>query len=91
MILCRHEHGEPHLVLHAGLLHGITVGSTYAIFGTDLSDLQHPLATATIDKVETFTSLLPLGPVVLIRNKNRRVWYARLLKTFWRQLQRLLQ
>ncbi|KAK0484889.1 caspase domain-containing protein [Armillaria novae-zelandiae] len=81
MILCHHEHGEPHLVLHAGLLHGITVGSTYEIFGTDLSDLQHPLATVTIDKVETFTSLLvPLDPVFLISKKNRRVRYARLLK-----------
>ncbi len=80
MILCRHEHGELYLVLHAGLLHGITVGSTYEIFGTDLSDLQHPLATATIDKVETFTSLLSLDPVFLISNKRRRVWYARLQK-----------
>ncbi|KAK0194259.1 caspase domain-containing protein [Armillaria mellea] len=80
MILCRHEHGEPHLVLHAGLLHGITVGSTYEIFGTDLSTLQHPLAIVTIDKVETFTSLVALDPVFLISNKNRRVWYARLLK-----------
>ncbi|KAK0451584.1 hypothetical protein EV421DRAFT_1044539 [Armillaria borealis] len=81
MILCRHEHGEPHLVLHAGLLHGITVGSTYEIFGTDLSDLQHPFATVTIDNVETFTShLVPLDPVFFISNKNRRVWYARLLK-----------
>ncbi|KAK0499955.1 hypothetical protein EDD18DRAFT_1437283 [Armillaria luteobubalina] len=81
MILCRHEHGKPRLVLYAGLLHGITVGSTYEIFGMDLSDLQHPLATVTIDKVETFTSLLvPLDPVFLVSNKNRRVWYARLLK-----------
>ncbi|KAK0469283.1 caspase domain-containing protein [Desarmillaria tabescens] len=81
MILCRHEHGEPHLVLHAGLLHGVTVGSTFGIFRTDLSDLQHPLATVTINKVETFTSLLvPSDPTFLTSNKNRRVWYARLLK-----------
>ncbi|KAK0223712.1 hypothetical protein IW262DRAFT_1458748 [Armillaria fumosa] len=59
MILCLHEHGQPHLVLHAGPLHGMTVGSAYEIFGTGLSDLRHPLhATVTTDEVETFTSLL---------------------------------
>ncbi len=79
MILCRHESGEPHLVLHAGLLHGITVGSTFEIFRTDLSDLQHPLASATVRKVETFiSSLVLLDPTFLTSNKNRRVWYARL-------------
>ncbi|KAK0205134.1 caspase domain-containing protein [Desarmillaria ectypa] len=81
MILCRHENGEPHLVLHAGLLHGITVGSTFEIFRTDLPDSQHPLATATVSKVETFISLLvPLDSAFLTSNKNRRVWYARLQK-----------
>ncbi|KAK0194153.1 hypothetical protein F5146DRAFT_1183776, partial [Armillaria mellea] len=81
MILSRHESGERHLVLHAGLLHGITVGSIFGIFRTDLSDLQHPLAIATVRKVETFTSsLVPLDPTFLTSNKNRRVWYARLQK-----------
>ncbi|KAG7451529.1 uncharacterized protein BT62DRAFT_991060 [Guyanagaster necrorhizus] len=81
MILCRHEHGKLHLMLHAGLLHGITVGSTFEIFRTDLSELQHSLTTATVDKVETFISLLvPQDPAFLTSSKNRRVWYARLLK-----------
>ncbi|PBL03172.1 hypothetical protein ARMGADRAFT_1069725 [Armillaria gallica] len=81
MILCRHESGEPRLVLHAGLLHGITVGSTFEIFRTDLSDSQHPLASATVKKVETFIStLVPSDPTFLTSNKNRRVWYARLQK-----------
>ncbi len=81
MILCRHEPGKPHLVLHAGVLHGINEGSTFEIFRTDLSDLQHPLATATVTKVETSTSLLlPLDPTFLNSDMNRRVWYGRLLK-----------
>ncbi|KAK0500063.1 caspase domain-containing protein [Armillaria luteobubalina] len=81
MILCRHESGESSLVLHAGLLHGITIGSTFEIFRTDLSDFQHPLASATVRKVEAFTSRLgPLDPTFLTSNKNRRVWYARLQK-----------
>ncbi|KAK0469386.1 caspase domain-containing protein [Desarmillaria tabescens] len=81
MILCRHEQGEPHFVLHAGLLHGITIGSTFEIFRTDLSDLKHPFIAATVSKVETFISfLIPLDPGFLTSNKNRRVWYARLQK-----------
>lgn len=43
--------------------------------------MQHPLATVTIDKVETFTfPLVPLDSVFLVSNKSRRVWYVRSLK-----------
>ncbi|PBL03060.1 hypothetical protein ARMGADRAFT_1003870 [Armillaria gallica] len=81
MVLCRHEPGEPHFVLHAGTPHGITVGSTFEIFRTDLPSLQYPLAIATVSKVEEFTSLLvPPDHAFLHANKNRLVWYARLLK-----------
>ncbi|PBL03063.1 hypothetical protein ARMGADRAFT_1069627 [Armillaria gallica] len=78
MIRCSHELGKPDLVLHAGKSRGITVGSTFEIFETDLSDLKHPLAVATVSKVEAFTSLLvPPDHAFLHANKNHLV-YARL-------------
>ncbi|PBL03058.1 hypothetical protein ARMGADRAFT_1069624 [Armillaria gallica] len=79
MILCRHEPKEDRLVLHAGTLHGITVGSTFEIFRTDLPDLHHPLAIATVSKVEAFTSLLvALDRTFLHADEDRHIWYARL-------------
>lgn len=81
MICCYHELGEPRLVLHAGKLHGITVGSTFEIFETDLSDLKHPLAIATVSKVEAFEAFLLVPPYCAFQhaNKNRLV-YTQLLK-----------
>ncbi|KAK0451583.1 caspase domain-containing protein [Armillaria borealis] len=79
MILCRRE--EDCLVLSAGSLHGITVRSTFAIYGTDLSDPHHPLATAVVNAVEPFVSYLPPPDKDFFTTyKDHPVWYARLDK-----------
>ncbi len=67
-------------MLHAGMSHGITVGSTFEIFRTNLPDLQHPLAIATVSKVEAFTSLVTLDCAFLHADKDRHIWYTQLLK-----------
>ncbi|PBL03057.1 hypothetical protein ARMGADRAFT_573 [Armillaria gallica] len=79
MILCRCE--EDCLVLSAGSLHGITVDSTFAIYGTDLSDPHHQLATAVVNTVEPFVSYLRLPDKNFFTTyKDHPVWYARLDK-----------
>ncbi|KAK0194258.1 caspase domain-containing protein [Armillaria mellea] len=78
MILCRRE--EDHLVLSAGSLQGITVGSTFAIYGTDLSDPHYQLATAVVNAVEPFFSYLHPDKDFFTTCKDHPVWYARLDK-----------
>ncbi len=79
MILCRRE--EKRLVLSAGSLQGITVDSTFAIYGTDLSDPHNQLATAVVKTVEPFVSYLHLPDEDFFTAYNDHpVWYARLEK-----------
>ncbi|KAK0205135.1 caspase domain-containing protein [Desarmillaria ectypa] len=80
-ILCRREDGQSHFTLYAGSLHGITKGSTFGIYVTDLVSDSHSLLTAVVDEVGTFVSYLtPSEPTLLATYKNRRVWYARLIE-----------
>ncbi|KAK0236403.1 caspase domain-containing protein [Armillaria nabsnona] len=79
MILCRRE--EDRLVLSAGSLQGITVDSTFAIYGTDLSDPHYQLATAVVKTVQPFFSYLHLPDKDFFTTyKDHLVWYARLDK-----------
>ncbi|KAK0484890.1 caspase domain-containing protein [Armillaria novae-zelandiae] len=78
MILCRRE--EDRLVLSAGSLQGITVDSTFAIYGTDLSDPHYQLATAVVKTVEPFFSYLHPDKDFFTMYKDHPVWYARLDK-----------
>ncbi|KAK0451478.1 caspase domain-containing protein [Armillaria borealis] len=80
-ILCRREDGQSHFTLYAGSLHGITKGSTFGIYLTDLASDSHSLSTAVVDEVGTFVSYLtPSDPALFATVKNRRVWYARLIE-----------
>ncbi|PBL03180.1 hypothetical protein ARMGADRAFT_6665 [Armillaria gallica] len=77
-ILCRREDGQPHFTLYAGSLRGITKGSTFGIYLTDVASDSHSLSTAVVDEVGTFVSYLtPSEPALFATYKNRRVWYAR--------------
>ncbi|KAK0223701.1 caspase domain-containing protein [Armillaria fumosa] len=78
MILCRRE--EDHLVLSAGSLQGITVDSTFGIYGTDLSDPHYQLTTAVVNTVEPFFSYLHPDKDFFTTYKDHPVWYARLDK-----------
>ncbi|PBK76176.1 hypothetical protein ARMSODRAFT_1080291 [Armillaria solidipes] len=81
MILCHRE--EDRLVLDAGSLQGITVDSTFAIHGADLSDpVPHQIATAVVKKVENFVSYLqPLDVAFFTTYGDHRFpWYARLTR-----------
>ncbi|KAK0484996.1 caspase domain-containing protein [Armillaria novae-zelandiae] len=80
-ILCRREDGQFHFTLYAGSLNGITKGSTFGIYLTDLASDSHSLSTAVVDEVGTFASYLtPSEPAFFATYKNRRVWYARLIE-----------
>ncbi|KAK0194157.1 caspase domain-containing protein [Armillaria mellea] len=80
-ILCRREDGKFYFTLYAGSLHGITKGSTFGIYLTDLSSDSYSLSTAVVDEVGTFVSCLtPSEPALFATYKNRRVWYAQLIE-----------
>ncbi|KAK0217458.1 hypothetical protein EDD85DRAFT_961868 [Armillaria nabsnona] len=77
-IPCHHEKDRPYFTLYAGSDHGITAGSVFEIYRTDLTDKQSPLTTATVERVEACVSFLkPVDQTIFIIHKSRRIWYAR--------------
>ncbi|PBK67529.1 hypothetical protein ARMSODRAFT_313442 [Armillaria solidipes] len=87
MILCRREDEQPYLILEAGHALGITKGSIYQLYRTDLPESESeslPLGTAVVEKVETeYTShLRPHDSEFFVTHKDiPNFWYARLAKT----------
>ncbi|KAF9037377.1 hypothetical protein BDZ89DRAFT_1061537, partial [Hymenopellis radicata] len=82
-ILCKHKQGVPNFILDAGSLHGITLGSEYAVYDTDIPSASARHTKASITQVDSFTSILvPSDPTFLTARENQAasVWYARLTK-----------
>lgn len=85
MICCDNlklEDGQYWLCLHAGFIHGVTCGSIYDIYDTDLPKLR-PLATAVVSAKENHQTasssrlLLSLKDKDSLQNFRTGVWYAR--------------
>ncbi len=75
---CSYEGGQ--FSLHAGLIHGITTGSTFHIYSTDrVSDTDSPMASAVVTHVGSFASWLKLPPLDSFVKSNKHTWYAQLV------------
>ncbi|KAK0220089.1 caspase domain-containing protein [Armillaria fumosa] len=84
MILCRREDKRPYLILEAGKTLGITKGSIYQLYRTDLPESESPpMGTAVVKKVETecTSQLCPHDSEFFVTHGNiPNFWYARLVK-----------
>ncbi|PBL03171.1 hypothetical protein ARMGADRAFT_6380 [Armillaria gallica] len=77
-IACSYEGGQ--FSLHAGLIHGVTTGSTYHIYPTDrVSDPVPPTASTIVTHVGSFASRLKLPPPDFFVKSNKHTWYAQLV------------
>ncbi|KAK0452256.1 caspase domain-containing protein [Armillaria borealis] len=88
MILCRREDAQPYLILEAGQALGITKGSIYQLYRTDLPESES-LGTAVVKEVETecTSHLWPHDSEFFVTHKDiPNIWYARLVKTSRRSL-----
>ncbi|KAK0484997.1 caspase domain-containing protein [Armillaria novae-zelandiae] len=64
--------------LHAGLIHGVTAGSTYHIYSTDqVSDPAKPIASTAVTHVGSFASRLK-NPQPDFKSNKHGTWYAQL-------------
>ncbi|KAK0480715.1 caspase domain-containing protein [Armillaria novae-zelandiae] len=84
MILCHREDKQPYLIIEAGHTLGITKGSTYQLYRTDLPESESlPLGTAVVKEVETecTSQLLPDDSEFFVTHGDiSNFWYARLVK-----------
>ncbi|KAF8884096.1 hypothetical protein CPB85DRAFT_391679 [Mucidula mucida] len=58
VILCHREGTATSFTLEAGAMHGVAVGNQYAIFDTDIVEESSGHLTATVQRVDAFTSVL---------------------------------
>ncbi|KAK0192632.1 caspase domain-containing protein [Armillaria mellea] len=83
MILCRREDKQPYLILEAGHALGVTKGSIYQLYRTDLPESESlPLGTAVVEEVETecTSQLRPHDSEFFVTQKDiPNFWYARLI------------
>ncbi len=75
---CSYDSKSKIFSLQAGLIHGVTVGSTFHIYPTDrVSDPAKPITSATVTAVGSFASWLK-PPSSFVESKKQQLWYAQL-------------